>query len=47
MNRVFDDFLREFDMRLPMMGGAGFNGTWPQIDIAETDKEVKHDHFGL
>jgi HSP20 family protein len=39
MNRVFDDFFRDFDMRLPMMGGAGANG-WPQLDIAETDKEV-------
>jgi HSP20 family protein len=40
MNRVFDDFFRDFDMRVPTMGGAGFNGAWPQIDIAETDKEV-------
>ena len=40
MNRVFDDFFRDFDMRLPTMGGAGFNGAWPQIDIAETDKDV-------
>jgi HSP20 family protein len=23
MNRVFDDFFRDFDMRLPMMSGAG------------------------
>jgi HSP20 family protein len=40
MNRVFDEFFRDFDMRLPMMGGAGFNGGWPQLDVAETDKEV-------
>lgn len=40
MNRVFDDFFRDFDMRLPMMGSAGFAGGWPQIDLAETDKEV-------
>src|SRR5690349_15422147 len=40
MNRVFDDFFRDFDMRLPMMGGAGFAAGWPQIDLAETDKEV-------
>jgi HSP20 family protein len=39
MNRVFDDFFRDFDMRLPMMGG-GFNGGWPHVDLAETDKEV-------
>ena len=39
MNRVFDDFFRDFDMRLPMMGPGGGNG-WPQLDIAETDKEL-------
>lgn len=40
MNRVFDDFFRDFDMRLPMLGGAGFNGGWPHIDMSETDKEL-------
>jgi HSP20 family protein len=40
MNRVFDDFFRDFDMRFPMMGRAGFNGSWPHIDLSETDKEV-------
>jgi HSP20 family protein len=40
MNRVFDDFFRDFDMRLPVMGGAGFNGGWPNVDLSETDKEV-------
>lgn len=40
MNRVFDDFFRDFDMRLPMTNGAGFNGGWPQVDLAETDKAV-------
>jgi HSP20 family protein len=40
MNRLFDDFFRDFDMRLPMMGGVGFNGGWPHIDVSETDKEV-------
>jgi HSP20 family protein len=40
MNRVFDDFFRDFDMRFPMMGHAGFNGSWPHIDLSETDKEV-------
>jgi HSP20 family protein len=38
MNRVFDDFFRDFDMRLPVMGG--FNGSWPHVDLAETDKEI-------
>jgi len=40
MNRVFDDFFRDFDMRLPMMGRAGFNGGWPHIEVSETDKQV-------
>jgi HSP20 family protein len=40
MNRVFDDFFRDFDMRLPTMGGAGLNGGWPHIDMSETDKEL-------
>lgn len=40
MNRVFDDFFRDFDMRVPMFGGAGHNGGWPQVDLAETDKQV-------
>jgi HSP20 family protein len=39
MNRMFDDFFRDFDMRFPMMGG-GFNGAWPHLELAETDKEV-------
>ena len=40
MNRLFDDFFRDFDMRLPIMRGAGLNGGWPHIDLSETDKEV-------
>ena len=40
MNRMFDDFFRDFDMRLPMMGGGGFNGAWPHLEVAETDKEI-------
>jgi HSP20 family protein len=40
MNRLFDDFFRDFDMRLPMMGGGGLNGSWPHLDLSETDKEV-------
>lgn len=39
MNRMFDDFFRDFDMRLPMTGRA-FNGGWPDIDVSESDKEV-------
>jgi HSP20 family protein len=38
MNRLFDDFFRDFDVRLPMM--AGSNGSWPHIDMSETDKQL-------
>jgi HSP20 family protein len=40
MNRVFDDFFRDFDMRLPMLAGGGFHDRWPRLDVAETDKEI-------
>lgn len=40
MNRVFDDFFRDFDMRLPTMGNAGLSAVWPQIELAETGKEI-------
>ncbi len=37
MNRLFDDFTRGFESRLPMFGGAG----WPHTDVVETDKEYR------
>jgi HSP20 family protein len=40
MNRMFDDVIRGFDVApfgLASLGGLG----WPQIDIEETDKEVR------
>jgi HSP20 family protein len=41
MNRIFDDFWRDFDMRLPMQSGFdGSNGNWPHIELSETDKQV-------
>jgi HSP20 family protein len=40
MNRVFDDFFRDSDMHLPMMGGAGLNGGWPHIDLSETEQHI-------
>lgn len=38
MNRMFDDFFRDFDMRPPMM--AAWNDNWPNVDLSETDKQV-------
>jgi HSP20 family protein len=35
MNRVFDDFLRDFDS--PRRAGSA----WPSIEVSETDDEVK------
>ena len=40
MDRVFDDFFRGFD--LPMTGTPGWSvGTWPHVEVSETDNEVK------
>jgi len=39
MNRLFDDFFPDFDVR-PSMMGNGFNVGWPHMDLSETDKEV-------
>lgn len=36
MNRMLDNFARSFGMSMP----AQF-GTWPHIEVSETDKEVK------
>ena len=41
MNRMFDDVFRGFDL-VPFGPTRGLNGMgWPQIDIDETDKEVR------
>lgn len=40
MNRVFDNFFRGFDW--PMSTAPGWSvGSWPHVEIAETDNEVK------
>ena len=40
MDRVFDDFFRGFDV--PMTGTLGWPvGTWPHVEVSETDDEVK------
>jgi HSP20 family protein len=36
MNRVFDDFWRDFDAPLARGGWT----TWPHVDVSETEKEV-------
>ena len=41
MNRMFDDVFRGFDLA-PFGSTRGLTGlSWPQIDIDETDKEVR------
>lgn len=42
MNRVFDDFFRDFGLRdfdepLRALNGAG----WPSVEVRETDQEIK------
>jgi HSP20 family protein len=40
MNRLFDDFVRGFD--LPMTSAfAGMGGGWPNIEVSEDEKAVK------
>jgi HSP20 family protein len=42
MNRLFDDVFRGFDSRVPAFGSlSSFGGAWPNVEIAETDKEIK------
>jgi HSP20 family protein len=38
MNRLFDDFFRGFDLPIGMSPSSG---AWPQIDMSESDKEIK------
>jgi HSP20 family protein len=39
VNRMFDDFARSFGMGMPAR--FGISGTWPHVEVSETDKEVK------
>ena len=42
MNRMFDDVFRGFDLAPFGLGSRALDGpNWPQIDIDETDKEVR------
>jgi HSP20 family protein len=42
MNRLFDNAFRDFGAPLSAMGdGLWFPGAWPQIEISETDKQVR------
>ena len=42
VNRLFDDIFRSFDTQLPGFGSlSSFNGSWPNVEIAETDKDIQ------
>jgi HSP20 family protein len=41
MNRLFDDAFRSFDTQLPTLGSLTGLGSWPSVEISETDKEIK------
>jgi hypothetical protein len=38
MNRLLDDFTRGFGVSLPPR--FGLQGTWPHVEVSETDKDV-------
>jgi HSP20 family protein len=38
VNRLFDDFWRDFSV--PSLASFG-RGTWPNLDVSETDKEIR------
>src|SRR5438270_7592981 len=39
VNRLFDDVFRGFGV--PSLGGADRSFTWPNLELGETDKEVR------
>lgn len=41
INRVFDDAFRGFDTRLPAFGSLSAGAVWPNVEISETDNELK------
>ena len=42
MNRLFDDVFRGFDMApFGSLGGMGRMASWPTVEVAETDHEVR------
>jgi len=40
MNRLFDDALRDFDMRMPVFGGHRRHA-WPSVEISDGDTEIR------
>jgi HSP20 family protein len=41
MNRLFDDFFRDFDSHLPALGSASNFMGWPSVEISEDDRDIK------
>ncbi len=47
VNRLFDDFFRSFDTRLPVFSGTGGGltggpgATWPSVEISETSSAIQ------
>jgi HSP20 family protein len=39
VNRLFDDIWRDFDT--PLVGHNGWSTRWPEVDVSESDKEIK------
>lgn len=41
VNRLFDDVFRSFDGRLPALGRMSPLGSWPSVEISDSEKEIK------
>jgi HSP20 family protein len=41
VNRLFDDFFRGFDIPSAFGRFPTFGATWPNVEIADTDKEIR------
>lgn len=41
VNRLFDDVFRGFDGRLPAFSSYSAGGAWPNVEISESEKELK------
>jgi HSP20 family protein len=41
VNRLFDDVFRGFDLPTSLAGAGTWTTGWPNVEIAETDKEIR------
>ncbi len=41
MNRLFDTAFRDFDLRMPSLGGSYRRHAWPSLEISDGDAEIR------